>query len=419
MPSNAESTKSAIKQKKGSYLLLCAYLLFEYGRPQNFIPGLASLHIPMLLQLAIIVRLLTTHCLDFSNNQVKLLVAMVSLMALHIPFAVNNYWAFQMTYATFLYCTAGIGFIFLTRDLDELLRLIHFWTLTFLVLAVVGFVNHGRVPGSPFLGDENDFALAVNFAFPFFLFHMVLPMSSKAKSFYLGAIAVAMLAVVRSMSRGGFVGFIPVAFYCWMKLPRKMLAAIAAVVFLSVIALQVPQAYWDEISTIGQGRDESTADLRVYYWERGWAMFLDNPILGIGPGNFPWRIIEYEPADGHHGRLHGGRPAHSLYFTLLPELGLIGTGLFAAMLWRFIKNRNLLNQICLENNSDLKSESEKRFLHKVKNVVLMMDGGMIAYLVTGSFLSVLYYPYFWTLVCMNAALVLKTKDFLLNSEHAS
>ena len=46
----------------------------------------------------------------------------------------------------------------------------------------------------------------------------------------------------------------------------------------------------------------------------------------------------------------------------------------------------------------------------------MMDGGMIAYLVTGSFLSVLYYPYFWTLVCMNAALVIKTKEFMLDSE---
>lgn len=398
------------RQNKSSFFLLCCYLLFEYGRPQNLIPGLALLHLPLLMQFVIVARLIINHSISFADRQVKLLTAMVLLMGVHVPLATNNFWAFWMTYTTAMYFIAGMGILFLTQNLDELLRVIRFWTLTFIVLAFVGFVNHGTVPGTPFLGDENDFSLAMNFAFPFIVFHMILSKSQRTKILYLCATGLALLASTRAMSRGGFVGFIPVAFYCWLRLPKKIVATIGAALFLFIVAIQLPEGYWEEISTITAGREESTADLRMYYWEIGWEMFLDNPILGVGPGNFPWRIEEYEPAEGRHGRHHGGRPAHSLYFTLLPELGLLGTGLFFAMLWRFLKNRKQIIQLCRAKNEQWESDTEKDLMLRVMYATYMMDGAMVAYLVTGTFLSVLYYPYLWNLVAVNAALHFKIKE---------
>ena len=56
-------------------------------------------------------------------------------------------------------------------------------------------------------------------------------------------------------------------------------------------------------------------------------LFFDNPVMGVGQGNYPWHVGEIEEEMGvqWQTRSLSGRAAHSLYFTLLPELGLIGT----------------------------------------------------------------------------------------------
>src|SRR5213075_2121097 len=89
--------------------------------------------------------------------------------------------------------------------------------------------------------------------------------------------------------------------------------------------------YWDELQSMGDSND-STRNDRLYMWRRSTEMFLDNLIVGVGAGNFPVRVSEYElkseefdPAVQH---LHGGRVAHSLYFTLIPEYGLVGIFLY-------------------------------------------------------------------------------------------
>ena len=39
-----------------------------------------------------------------------------------------------------------------------------------LLCAIIGIMNGGRVPGSSFMGDENDFALAMNMIIPLVYF---------------------------------------------------------------------------------------------------------------------------------------------------------------------------------------------------------------------------------------------------------
>ena len=133
------------------------------------------------------------------------------------------------------------------------------------------------------------------------------------------------------MSRGGFIGLVTGLGYCWFKSPKKIVSgAIVGLLICFSLFFTTPE-YWDEMNTIKQGKSESTADLRMYYWGCGWQMFLAHPLFGVGPNNFPWVIEQYEPPEGYHGRHHGSRPAHSLYFTLLSELGLVGAVLFFGM----------------------------------------------------------------------------------------
>ena len=79
--------------------------------------------------------------------------------------------------------------------------------------------------------------------------------------------------------------------------------------------------------------ETGTAGQRMFTWGIGWEMFLANPVFGVGQANFPWTIGEYMGGRTWQTKSLAGRQAHSLYFTLLPELGLVGVMLFGAMIY--------------------------------------------------------------------------------------
>lgn len=394
------------RSNKTPFFLLCTYFLLEYGRPQSLIPGLDLLHLPLITLVVIALYLLNR--LRYDVRQFKIFIAFLVLMAVHVPFAVNNYWAFQTTYTVFLYLIAFCGMVFMTSTIVEIQKLLKFLTITLLILAVVGIWHHGRIPYSSFLGDENDFALAMNVAFSLLFFQNLNAKSAKARVFYVVMMCVTLMANVLTASRGGFVGFIPVAVYCWTRLKRKVLSTILCLIVLAGVAYFAPVQYWEEITTLSQGTEESTADLRMYYWKMGWKMFLSNPVIGVGPGNYPWRISEFEPPEGHIGRSHASRPAHSLYLTLLPELGIVGVGLYFMMILAFLRSRKYVLLTCNESPHLLASSGVQPEV--IRNAMYSIDGAMISYFSTGAFLSVLYYPYFWTFIGLTTAFHIRIMD---------
>jgi len=128
-------------------------------------------------------------------------------------------------------------------------------------------------------------------------------------------------------------------------------------------------------------------------------MFLGNPILGVGQGNFPYVFRKYEikagyGEEGYHGRSVSGREAHSIYITMLSELGIIGTCIFIGMI--------------INTFSDLKTIRIRSFYQKKKVsapifnsnyfLSLALEGSLVAFLVSGAFISVLYYPNLWVLM---------------------
>ena len=106
--------------------------------------------------------------------------------------------------------------------------------------------------------------------------------------------------------------------------------------------------------------------------------------------------------DGMAGRLHGGRVAHSLYFTVIPELGSVGTILFACMILsslndlRFIRKRLREHPMQRQGNTDI--------FELFRYLTFCLGGSLGAYLVSGTFISVLYYPHFWIWMALVVAL---------------
>jgi O-antigen ligase len=235
-------------------------------------------------------------------------------------------------------------------------------------------------------------------------FSFFLGMHAKANSkrlWFLIITGIFLLCNVVGLSRGGFIGMIAVGLYCWLRSPRKILSLTAVVLLILIILQLAPEGYWDEMGTITTETDNpySTGNDRIYSWKAAWKMFLDYPILGVGSGNFPWNFQNYEPAEGfggnerEAGRGHGGRQAHSLYFTLIPEFGTVGTLLYAWMVLSSLKDLRLIRKKLREQRQQ--SGGDTYFRERIRYLTLALEGSLVGFLVSGTFISVLYYPHFW------------------------
>jgi O-antigen ligase len=402
----------------GFYLVMLA-MLFEFGRPQDILPPLKVVPIPTLLDVSLFLAVLVSGKASFANKQTKLWMVLLAFMASWVPFANNNYQALMtfkdMTLCFFFY----LGIVTFVNSTRRMHKLILMWLAVHTVLAINGMLHGGRGVGG-WLGDENDFGMEMNVAVPIAFFMHQAAKNQRAKSMYMTLLAVFIMSVVATSSRGAFLGLLAVGVYCWFYSPRKIMSLILGTCLIGLVLVAAPQEYWDRISSITDDStmETGTAGQRMFTWGIGWEMFLANPILGVGQSNFAWTIGEYLGGRTWQTKSLAGRQAHSLYFTLLPELGLVGVVLFGSMVYLNYRdtrvNRmvaNVLHRIVGHPKDESETEDEVGRAALYGNAIL---GGMIGYLVTSTFISTLYYPTFWILMGLAVALKNTTERYSKN-----
>ena len=396
----------AQESKVGFYLVL-AYLLFEFGRPQELIPGIRVIPFGTGLSVLILLKVLMSGKLDFSRLQTKLWFPLFAIMAIHVPLAVNNYWALMTFKDMFLLYCVYLGIVTFVDSLEKMMMLIKIWLGTHVFLAVMG-VAKGGVGIGAWMGDENDFCMVMNMVVPFGYFLLFATTGTVQKMKHLGFLGTFILAAMASLSRGGFMGLAAVGAYCWYRSPKKLNALIVVVVAVLFMVLLAPEKYWDEIAsstseeTMGE---EGTGGARLYTWGIGMDMFFANPIIGIGQSNFPWTFDKYEAGQQFHERSFGGRQAHSAWVTLISELGLAGIVIIGAMLLQCYKDLKLVRTRFAPVKSRQKhgqtvqaGEDMRAYLARA------MEGSLIGFIVSGVFISILWYPSLWIMLAFVVAL---------------
>jgi probable O-glycosylation ligase (exosortase A-associated) len=381
--------------------MLVIYFFFEYVRPQSYVPFIAQLHVPLILSMLLLILWLAQGSKSVLKDPLILLFAsFIIAVAASVTFAVNTFWVYQFTKVLTIYFIVALAFSTFVRG-PALYRFFSIWIGLQALVALNAALGGGKGTGS-FLVDTNDLALAMDMAIPYAYFlGQSSHITKKMKILLRCTTALMMIGVIVSYSRGGFVGLIVVCL-AFLAYSKNRASVLLLLIFLgSVTYLLVPQSYIDRISTITDTTDFSRNE-HLDLWGRGQQMFFDHPVLGVGAGNFPWSVRTYELRDPHfdpdNDKSLAGRPAHSLYFTLLPELGLVGGLLYGALavlllrrLWR-ISHR-------AKSNISLSSASPDSAL-----LARAMMVSLFAFLTAGAFLSVLYYPHFWYLLGFGIAL---------------
>ena len=159
--------------------------------------------------------------------------------------------------------------------------------------------------------------------------------------FALAAIGIQVWALYKTENRGGAVALAAATTMTWLACRRKMRVLAIAVPMLFLVGnLFVQTGYWNRIESIwagGPGR--ASVDSRFLIYEAGWKMALDNPIFGVGLGNFEPRMAAYS----RNGKSDS---PHNHVIAMLAETGFLGAVLFLtlfvyAMVVAFVTARRL------------------------------------------------------------------------------
>jgi hypothetical protein len=380
---------SDVAASRYGFALVILFLVIEYARPQDIFGVLGALHVSWVIGAMMVVGWYQSRNMRMASSvQTAGVCLFLVLLALHIPFALNGFRAYTVAQGLLFDLPFFISILLFVDNFERLRTFFRWWSLVAIYLGVMGLLG-GGIGGSGFLADENDFALLMNMMLPFVLCMLIFERQLAMRLVYLAGSLICVASVVTSNSRGGFVGLIAtLAVFC-LASPRKLLSLVLATVLGIGIYSVADQKYWDRISTI-QATDEGTAKERTESWQAAWDMFLDHP-LGVGPGNFPVHFPEYQPESMR--RNMWGRQAHSLWFTLLAELGVPGVAIYA---WLLSVNTRSIWQ--LRYAGDVSKENSNRYFGYLLSVAFFAS--LTGFFVSGTFLSVLYYPHFFYLTAL-------------------
>ncbi|MGI0024181.1 MAG: O-antigen ligase family protein [Nitrososphaera sp.] len=136
---------------------------------------------------------------------------------------------------------------------------------------------------------------------------------------------IASFAIFLTGSRAVSFALIPIFLFVFMSLKRmrtnwRLTLGIALTAALFAQAILIPQSTYRRLANTATEITEGDLNNRMSVWREGVAIFVENPIVGIGSGAF------------RTGATETGKAPHNFVLSLLAELGIIGFSLFAAIL---------------------------------------------------------------------------------------
>lgn len=374
----------------GLFTLAVLYLIFDYARPQSLVPFIGLFRPILVCTVFLLFALVIQGAFkDAWSRQTKLLFMFNLLIMAYIPFARNNMAAFQTSMGMLVFIPFILAVIASVNTVPRLRKFINIIIMIMFFQSLYA-LTHGGLGLGAYFQDENDIALFINMWLPFCFFLYSQAESPKIKLLYAAGMFTGLASIIISFSRGGFIGFVAMGAMAWFYSSKKVLAVFMVGIFAFMVYVLGGAQYMDEMSTISDTK-EKTANERIMTWGAAWRMFLDNP-LGVGGNNFQKSFHRYQSKEFKRGMWN--RVAHSLWFTLLPELGIIGVIIFFTLLWYNLKDIFILKRLPDSENKDVK------YLRAISLAFLV---SLVGFFATASFLSVLYYAHYWYLTGIIAA----------------
>jgi O-antigen ligase len=324
-------------------LLIFTVLLFF--RPQDQIPFLANSH---LSQLSAIVGLAAMVAVNLKRNRSILRITRetIALMLLGLVIAVTiplSFWpggAFDVFQT--LYIPVLLVFVLMTNTMTSprrIERIAWIIAIAFGYMSALTCFNYlrgvnvydGRATGpvGGFFSNPNDLALNLATFLPLALIYVTRPGRLLRRVFFAGISVFMLTAIVFTKSRGGTLGTVAmlVTFLLLARVltPAKVIAGVLAAMLVLPV---MPDSFWTRMESITDAKKDDTGsrEERRLLLQQGWTVFLENPLTGIGAGQFRnyW----------HQGLPRKWHEVHNVWLQVAAEIGIFGFLAFTYLVFR-------------------------------------------------------------------------------------
>ncbi len=394
------SLLGALARQSPALWFLQLYVFFEYVRPQTIYPWLDIFPWSQVSLLGAVVL-----CAVEGRYRFTAAAIWVSILALTAVIVASSFTAFSQDASwdnkdvwlnwLLLMLVVGAG-IRNKKELILLLLAFGVWNLKMTQHGVRGWASIGfgfraiGIGGAPgWFQNSGEFGIEMCVFLPLSAYYAygVWPKLGKwGRRFLVGVVASALISMIASSSRGALVGAAAIAVWVVWRTPQRMKALFAMAVIAVSVWLVIPAESKNRFNQIGNDQSSTT---RITYWKHGIEIANQYPLFGIGYKNWmPYYTTKYNPK---------GQLPHNFLIEAVAELGYVG--LFAVVA---VIVTSLRSTAQIRKRTGPRSPNPDRLLWAL---AYGLDGALIGFAVSGSFVSVLYYPYLWMNTAMVMALV--------------
>ncbi len=388
---------------RAGYWTTIVFFLVDLGQVHTMVPGLHFLKLGFVSQIVLLplVFMEMGKVRWLKPMAVARLVFFLGVVVCTV-FAINTGMARRVITSEFFRVFAGfLGFCIFVRTGDDLKR-IH-WILIWLSLATAAWalLHGGHGPGM--LADENDVAMVLVILLPFSFLKIYTESSPRKIAFLIGVFMITLGGIAATLSRGGMVGALPSLLFIWLKAKNKMRNAVIMALLLLGAVFTAPPSLVSEFVSI-KDTDKGTAASRRYFWHLSTELFLARPLTGVGPAC--WYHGVWSGMIPNPGQVSNITP-HSVYFQLISEMGMVGIvtwgGFIVTMCVilygmrdsRLNREAGILIAKAASDPIVIRDIQRERMFFGIFSLAVGI--GLVGFLLSGTFLSVVFYPQLFAL----------------------
>ena len=257
------------------------------------------------------------------------------------------------------------------------------------IFAIANGGNY-RVWGPPqtMITDNNHLAAALLISLPLMNYLRLQSAHRLVRHGLALAMGLTLLATVASYSRGALLGLAAVMAMLWLRSQRKLLTGAVLAASLAAVITFMPGGWTERMNSISSYQEDASASERLVLWSISWRLALDRPLVGSGfTGPYNRAVVDTVEPGGP------ARAVHSIWFELLGEHGFP-----TFLVWVGLTVAGMLNAMHL-----MRSTQGRPDLAWAHDLGRMSQVAIVAYAVSGTFLSLSYWDYYWTLLVVIAS----------------
>lgn len=397
------------RQDRLAYKLLLFFIFVLIFRPQDDLRFLDPFHLAEVSGTAAVLALVVGRAsrgrqVSTTTPELVLVVALAVWMLATAPFSTwpgGAVAVFTDMFSKVIVVFALIINIITTRErFERFVTIIAAGTSFIAVRALfdyvrgINLVEGDRLSSSSGLfGNPNDLALNMVAFLPLAFVIALQRKEALARAVGLLGIPAIILSIIFAKSRGGTIGLVVMVLIFLYKM-RRVRPGIAGMVLLAVVAGMplLPSNFTARMSSIFHAEEDPTGsrEARKQLLREGYQAFLDNPVMGIGAGQF----TNYKPDE----RQGAWRETHNAPLQVASELGLPGIIIFTLIIGSgFIAARAATQAL---SDRDVKRRRQTRTtLETAEHARLTLYAGALSASLAGWFMAALFasVAYYWTL----------------------